>query len=454
MGRNVWYPGLVSVVRAVACWCSAFWLFTMIEDQAGPRGIALGPYLLFGLLCFLFFAWFMKKPRSVTLLAGVGTAVSAAGCVILLGWFGDLSGLTAYFIGTVSVISVVVLCARTWLEPPAAAKSISALEATAMFCLFFLWTQMFFELSFWYSVPLLTATLLSMTVVIYQRISTVSGTDRSRLRGILIVVVVLVVIVAVLLLFVSFGAQPLGQGLVVLFHSMVYCLKQLTRLIEWFILWLCTLIPEGEGELLAEAPAPEMVLLEEVPEEALLPPWVALLLGIIGICIVVAMIVYVLYQLRKVRIGGRTVPYTRTVVERRKMPFGRWLRRFLALLRDRAGLLWAQLTMRGSPQELYLYLKRAGRRLDCRQLPGETPCAFVRRAARATVESAEADLPLALEELAKALGMCLYAPKAPPPLPKETVRCIRRSFHRALRKARRERLRRWFAEKISEKKEK
>jgi len=452
MGRNVWYPGLVSVVRAIACWCSAFWLFSMVENGVGPRGIALGPYLLFGLLCFLLFGWFMRKPRSLPLLVGVGTAASAVGCVVLLWRFGDLSGFAAYFIGVVSVISVVVLCVHIWLEPPAAAKSISALEGTAMFFIFFLWAQMIFELSFWYSVPLLAATLLSMTVVIYQRISTVSGTDRSRLRGIAIVLVMLAVIVALLLLFVSFGAQPLGEGVLLLYQSVVYCLKQLMRFIEWVFLWLATLFPAEEGELMAEPPA-EIILTETLPEETLLPPWVVVLLGIVGICIVAAVIVFLLYQLRKVRVGGRTMQYTQAVVERKRLPFGRWLRRLLALLRDRAGLLIAQLTMRGSPQELYLYLKRAGRRLDCRQNPGETPCAFVRRAARVTAEDAEAELPLALEELAAALGMCLYAPKAPPPLPKETVRCIRRSFRRALRKARREQLRRWITEKLSEKKE-
>jgi len=451
MGRNVWYPGLVSVVRAVLCWCSAFWLFSMTENRTEPTGIAIGAYLAFGLLCFLFFTWFLKKPRSLPLLVGSGAVASIAGCVVLLWRFADFNGFAAHFIGVVSVISVVVLSVRCWLEPPAAAKSISALEGTAMFFIFFLWAQMIFELSFWYSVPLLAATLLSMTVVVYQRISTVSGADRSRLRGIVIVVVMLAVIVAVLLLFVSFGAQPLGQGVLLLYQSVIYCLKQLMRLIEWFFLWLSTLFPDAEGELMAEPP-PEIILTDGIPEEAQLPPWVLILLGTVGICLVIGAIVYVLYQLRKVRMGGRTAQRTEAVVERKKLPFGRWLRRLLKLLRDRLSLLMAQLTMRGSPQELYLYLKRAGRRLDCRQLPGETPCAFVRRAARVTAEGAEEALPLALEELATALGVCLSAPKSPPPLPKEMVRCIRRSFRRALRKARREQLRRWMAQKLSEKK--
>ena len=31
MSRDAFFPGLVSVVRIVILWCSAFWLFTMTE---------------------------------------------------------------------------------------------------------------------------------------------------------------------------------------------------------------------------------------------------------------------------------------------------------------------------------------------------------------------------------------------------------------------------------------
>jgi len=189
-------------------------------------------------------------------------------------------------------------------------------------------------------------------------------------------------------------------------------------------------------------------------EEPDLPPWILAVLGIVGICAVAALLVHVLFRLRKVRIGGKTAAWVEVRAERKKLPLGLWLRRVLTALKNKLFLLWAMVTMRGSPQELYLYLKRAGRRLNCSQQPGETPCAFVRRAARVTADGAEPDLPRALEDLAVALGICLYAPEMPEPLPKETVQCIRRGYRRALQKARREQLRHWFAEKLSEKKEK
>ena len=58
MQRNAWYPGLVSTVRIVACWCSAFWLFTTTEHGM-PLGIDVAAYMAFGVLSFAFFAWLM-----------------------------------------------------------------------------------------------------------------------------------------------------------------------------------------------------------------------------------------------------------------------------------------------------------------------------------------------------------------------------------------------------------
>ena len=122
-----------------------------------------------------------------------------------------------------------------------------------------------------------------------------------------------------------------------------------------------------------------------------------------------------------------------------------WLRQLWAAVSRRVGLIAAILSMRGSPQELYLFLTRAGRRLDLRKQPGETPCAFVRRAARMTAGGGEdPELTAALEALAAALETCLYARRAEVSFPRDRGHRIRRGFRRALRRARRERLKTWL----------
>ncbi len=448
MGSNAWYPGLVSVVRAVLCWCSAFWLFSITEYRGQPGGVATGPYLLYGLACYGFWCWFLRKPRSIPALVGTGAAWWLIGSVVLLWRFAELQGFAANFIGMVSVCSVVVLSVKVRLQPPVAAGSISALEATSMFFLFFLWVQLMYGLSLLYSAPLLAATLLSLSLVVYQRLASVGeGSGRRQFHSVVIVGVMLAAIAVVLVLFMAFGAEPLGQGALMLYYAARYCLGLVGKLVMLLMQWLAALLPDAEGEMLAEPPA-EIIVVEELPEEMQLPPWMLVLLGTAALCIAVAVVAYLLFQVRKIRVGGKRVVRTGPAVQRKKISLWRWLARLLEALRLRWQLTWAQLTMRGSPQELYWYLRRTGRHMDCRQRPGETPCTFVRRAALVVADGAEPELPRALEELAAALGVCLYAPREPAPLAKETVRCIRRSFRKALGRARRRQLRAWFREKL------
>ena len=419
-----------------------------------PLGIDVAVYMAFGVLNFAFFAWLLRKPQTLPLLVAVGAIFWTAGSVILLWKFSSLATLLSKVFAVFSVLTVVVFNVRNCMEPIPAAKNIAALEITTMFFVFFLWVQDFYGWPFSYVAPLLAASLLSASAVIVQRLSTVNGTGgRGRWRGTAVVAVMLVVIGLLLLLFVRYGAGPLGQGVVMLCYGMLFCLKLVWRFLNFLLYWLASLFPDVSGELMAE-PAPEIVVTDEMTEELQLPPWVLAVLGAVGICIIAAVLIYLLFRLRKLRLGGKTVGVAGGIVERKRPSFSSWLRRVWAALCERVRFLYVTIVMRGSLQELYLYLKRAGRRLDCRQKPGETPCAFVRRAARATEGTAGPELSPALEELARALGACLYAPVAPPPLPGETARCIRRSFARALKKVRREKLRRLFAEKLSEKKNK
>jgi len=449
--HNAWYPGLVSVIRIVCCWCSAFWMFTMSE-RGEPLGFYVLPYVVFGVIVFAFFRWLLRKPRALPLLAAAGAALWVLGSVVLLRRFSTISGFGALTFGVISVLTVVIFAVRDCMDPPAAMKNISGLEITTLFFLFYLFVQYVFGWPVTYSLPLLTAVVLSLTAVIHQRISNVGSSDsRGRIRSIAAAGGMLAIALAVAALFLAFGAEPLGKSVLTLYYGIVFCLKLLWRLVNAVLYWLMSLVPETQGEMLAE-PAPEMIITEEMMEETQLPLWVLILLGSVAICAALAAVIYLIFRLRKLRLGGKTAPRVGTAVERKRPSVRRWLRRLMEPLKSRLRILYATVVMRGTPQALYLYLKRAGRRLDCGQLPGETPCAFVRRAASATAAENETDLSKAMEELARALGACLYAPVAPPPLPGEIGRCIHREFGRALRKARREQMKKWLAEKFADKK--
>ena len=137
MQRDAWYPGLVSVLRAVLCWCSAFWLFTLVEHRT-PLGIAVFPSLLFGLLSYLFLSWFMRRERTVPSLVAAGAVLWVAGSLVLLLRFSTLVGILANVFGVFSVLTVVLFGVRACMESSAALNSIVALEGTTLFFLFFI----------------------------------------------------------------------------------------------------------------------------------------------------------------------------------------------------------------------------------------------------------------------------------------------------------------------------
>lgn len=435
--------GLVSVERMVVCWCSAFWLFTMTE-YGEPLGISLWAFLAFGAASFLAIRAFLRRPRTMPALMSLGIALAAAGTAGLLWKCSTLPGVTANAFGALAVSSTVYGCVRACTDQPAAARSISAMEGTICFFLAFLWVQTNTGMDARYSAPLLAASLASLLVVLGQRLQAVGApAGRSRARGFAVVGIALALIAVVLALFLAFGAEPLGQGAVMLFYGVVYCLKLLVWFFNWLLHVLSSLFPAAEGGM---APEPQMTveIPQEVAEQGDIPPWVLVVLGIAGLCALLGGLVYVMVRLRRFRVGGRTAAVAAGKPERHRMRLRTWLERVLAVLRQRLYLLWMLATQRDSPRALYWFLNRAGRRLGCRRRMGETPCAFVRRAAGLTAE-----LSGDLEALAAALSEELYAPMPRQPFPREAAGRIRRGFRRALRRARRAQAAAWLRRRLA-----
>lgn len=436
MDRNAWYPGLAAVLRAVLCWCSGLWILTTAEQQT-LAGIHVGAYLIFGAVCYGFFSLFLRQPRSVPVLAAAGGVMTAAGSGILLWKFSTLTGFGFHVLAVLSVAAVVLRSVYSCLKPIPAANSISALELTTLFLLFFLFVQNVSGWAFSYSLPLLAASALSVSIVIFQRLSDVDSSGHRRARGAAAVLLMLTAIALLLVLFMRYGAGTLGQGALTLYYGAIYCLKLLWHLLERFLFWLASLFPPS-SDTGALAPPAEVTLPEGMSETLQLPPWVLILAGLIGLCLALAALVYVLFRLRSLRLGGWTIR-TALPVQRTRLTLAQWFRRLRHRLRSRFRLLYFSITQRGTPQELYLYLQRAGRRMECGLLSGETPCAFVRRL---SAVSDAPDFAPAMESLAQALGVCLYAQSAPPAFPGETARYIRRSIGKSLRRFRWTQLRR------------
>lgn len=427
------FPGLIAVARAVVYCCSAFWLFGYAKTQQ-IIGIRLLPFLAAALLCYLLLRLFLRTPRPLPAVVGAGVLLSAGSCALLIWRFAELTSPLSLCLSVAAVGAVVFRSIQLCIYPVTAAQSISALERCTAYFIVFLWFQGAVQLPSGYSLPLMAASLFSLVAVLYQRLAAGSEADGSRkwVRGLMAVAALLLLITAALLLFYCYGSGPLTQAVLAVYAGIKFILTRLWQWFEAFLAWLASFASDPEPQELPQA-LPGFT--PELPPESELPdPRVYALAAAAGICLLLAAGIWALIRLRHVRISSGVRTQKKTAATRRRIPLLQWIRRLWAQLAARVRLRVRILAMRGTPQELYFFLTRAGRHLGLRKAPGETPCAFIRRVR--TVLAAQPDLSEALLSLEAALQEALYAPRQPQPLPAAQVRCIRLQFRQSLRKAR------------------
>ena len=130
---------------------------------------------------------------------------------------------------------------------------------------------------------------------IRDRLSTVGGpSGRGRGRGLLVVGGALIVIAVALVLFMLYGAAPLGQGAVMLYYGVVYCLKLLLALFNRLLMLLAALFPGEAGEMELDPPA-AMEIPEEYSDGGELNTGLLIALGIAGLCLVAVCLIYIWY---------------------------------------------------------------------------------------------------------------------------------------------------------------
>ena len=426
MEHNSFFPGLAAVLRSVCGWCSAFWLFTA-NRSGGIEGVRLFPFLLGSAAVYVLIRLYLRRERSmlslVVLCAVLGTLLAA----VLWICFTTFTQAGAWFFVILAVGATVYSAARACVEMPSAAGSLTAMELTTLYFLVFLWIQSALGLETVYSLPLLSAVLVSLVEVCYLRLS---GAQHNRKSGLFVVAAVLAVFFALMGLFLTYGADSLADALVALTHAAIAFWNWLTGLLYRVLLWLFSLLPEVEVDASVSYAPPEQLKILETAEPSTAS--VALIVAA-GAGLGIYALFLLLRHLGAVRIGGKKAAVVGKV-ERQRFAFFHWLAGMMQAVKDRAVLEWRLLRRRSSPQALYIFLLRSGRSLQVKKGRGESPPAFIRRMAALT--EGEEPLRHALAELAVALERALYAPSFEGTFPAENARLIRRSFRRALRRAR------------------
>ncbi|MBQ2751098.1 MAG: hypothetical protein IJF25_00830 [Oscillospiraceae bacterium] len=434
MNSTSLYSSFVAVTRCVICWCSGFWIFGF-SQFGNASGIKLIPFWLMSMAILVILKLFLRKSRPVNAMIAVSVALAVAETAAILLFFFHFDDTAAIGVAGAAVVSTVVLTAFRCTEPVSMARSISSMELTVVFLLFFLWLQSALKIDTEYCLPLFFAVILSISDIMYQRISTIGDSrSQTRIRSITVVSAMLVLVLIVMAAFVMFGVEPLGRGMEAIYHAVVYCVKTLIKLLIAFVMWFASLFPDPKDQyeydiMKDDFNIPELGEIQEVN------PIVAIILCVIAVLILLIMLGCMFYAIRKLRIGGSKTSSVKQQVKRRRMSLLAWIKAMISALYRNIVLRIRIMLARGSAKELYIFLTKAGRTLGFRRRKGETPCAFVLRASEMT-GGANADMEKALKLLSDELSIALYSKEGQRPFPKAEAALIRSGFRKALHRAR------------------
>jgi len=434
MNNDSLFGGITAVTRYTASICSTFWLFSFIKF-GHPSGIKLLPFWMMSVSVFLIIKVFLRKPRSQNALIALALLLFAAESAVILLFCFDIPDLTAAIFALISVGLTITLSVLRCIEPISHSKSLNSMELTVIYFIFFLWAQTVEEIEFQYSLPLLFASVLSIADIMRMRISGIDDRlSSNRKRSIAAVIIILAATLIPISLFTLYGAKPLSHGVTMLFYAVFYCIDMMCKAFISFIIWLASLFPPPEGGWIYEKKPYEFDI-DDLPEKAQPDPNALLTMQVVFLIAAILLLLLILYRFRHRKIGGKMFAKAGGAVERKKLSFLSWFKSIFAAAKKKIIVSIRIMLARGSSKELYLFVLKKGRALGLHRLHGETPCAFVIRAAQMT-ENVSEEIRGALLLLSQQLSLSLYSNHNTPKFPKEQAQLIRRGFRKALRKAR------------------
>lgn len=212
----------------------------------------------------------------------------------------------------------------------------------------------------------------------------------------------------VVLLLINVVAEPAGQGVVALWMTLVAAGKFILGLVWKFLLWFSSLFSVPESGTFEMEQTVQLPGMEE--EAAAENPFLLVVMVVIGIMVGVALLIFLLYRLGKLHIGGRKGKTNQPRGKRERLSLWLGFRRLFLFWINRIRMrnyLWKN---RNRPVGLYFLLVHRCRIGPWRKKSGETPREFLMR----LHVCAQGDLELehALAELIPQVDRALYGPKS------------------------------------------
>lgn len=416
------------VLPAVACQfalaCNLTTVYYMLTMREGLPGWFFPQFLLvYAPLVYLINRLFLKKERSVLAVGGLNTVLGIAAGV---GYFLSGSGRGIAYVSFAGLFLF-------WLTLRGAGaahrgiplqRTLLTLDASFLLLVAFICYSSALTLSPAWNIPSVAGLCAAIIAAVILRSSQSPG-----LKGWLAVAGAFVLLF--LLLWVVIGiAAPAGQGLVAVWSMVAACIGAVKSLLLWGFLFLLSLLPtaDPEGEM-GWTRFEDAILVEDTPVEEVNPIF-GLILLIIFVVTAVAGIIWLLAQLRRMKLRPAAGAQVSPLPRRERISLFKGLLRLLGNWYAALKLRFHLWRGRNSPVGLYFLLVHRCRRAPWHKTGGETPRQFLLRLCEAS--GGDEALASALKQLARDTDAALYSNR-PAPDCLEYAPLIRRKLGTALR---------------------
>lgn len=375
-------------------------LCTMTYIMGADGGLWLYPQILlvYGPAVYGIDSLFLRRQRTMrglvvlNVLMGAGLALT---CWLAGDWsnFGELAFMVAFCVWLTAEGGHLALSA------PNLRGMILCLDVSVVTLVLFTGYTSALGIRLLWSAPILAGTAAALLGIITHRISRPPG-----LKGWSLLSVAFGGIFAGMWLLVGFVAAPAGHGIVALWNGLTTAVMMVLRAIWRFLVFLASLLPDAEPGEMGPMEAVELPLREAAETEN--SPVIAAAAAVAGVALVLAGLVWLLYQLGKLNIGGKKKMAARAAPRRRRLSLWKGLGRLLAAWGRRLRLrvyLWKG---QNTPQGLYFLLVYRCRIGPWHKRTGETPREFLTRL-RGCAQG-DGELVQALEGLIPQVDAALY----------------------------------------------
>ena len=430
-----WFPSAAALCCDVFLLWTLFLMVTMVGDD--PLGLPSALVWAGALLAaWTLFRAFAAKPRTIPVLIGAGALAAGGQLAAVLLWGPSLTG------GARLILAVAALLAAAhggWLvfHPIRPSQTNLYLDAGALFLIYLLVIQNTWGASPEQLLPVFLVVVLSFLSLVCQRLS---GGRRQvgggGLLGAVSILWVLLVVGGLAIAFLLLFSESAGQGLVVFLSFVMKVIETVWQGFVSVLTFLLSLLPQAapDGDLSSIWDVPQAGMPEEVPQEVYdLPDIVGYLVwGTFGALLVLAALRW-LWQMRRVRISGRTAPPA-PKIKRSRGHFLRGLAQALGRLGRALALTWRSFRLRNTPAGALAWLERRGRLHGLSRRKGETFRQYLERLAKAASGQEKPETAAALLYLAGWLELSCYSGTQPPAPPSpEKLRDLRRSMKQVMR---------------------